>query len=84
MVKNIDEKLFLKLVEKGFFDDWKTLADVIKKISQSGYTISKGKKRGMVARMLTILCQKNILEREEISENQIKEAGGKWRYKKVR
>jgi len=80
----LSEDIFLKMVERRYFDEWKTLKDVVKKLSQSGYTIKEGRKKGLVAQFLTYLCQKEILEREELSKNEWQTAGGKWKYRKVK
>ena len=73
------------LLERGFFNEgWKTTSDVIKKISRKGFTI-KGKKKGMVARMLTQVCQdlSSGLEREEIPQEE-RMGREKWRFKKIK
>jgi hypothetical protein len=79
-IKNI----LLELLQSGFFSEWKTPSDVIKKLSQRGLTI-KGRKVGMVCTTLTKMCQDPTtgLEREEIPKE--KRIGGeKWRFKKAR
>ncbi len=72
------------LLDNGFLNEWRTTSDVIKKISRKGFTI-EGKKRGMVARMLTQMCQDLLsgLEREEIPKEE-RIGGEKWRFKKVK
>lgn len=72
------------LLVSNFFSEWRTPSDVIKKLSQRGFTI-KGKKAGMVCRMLTQMCQDPAirLERNEIpEEKRLKQE--KWMFKKVR
>lgn len=73
-----------ELLQGGFFSEWKTPPDVIKKLNQRGITI-KGKKKGMVSRMLTRICQDRTtgLERDEIPKEE-RIGKEKWRYKKVR
>jgi len=73
-----------KLSEGDFFDEWKTVSDVIKKLNNRGFTI-KGKKIGMISRLLTQICQKleNNFEREEIPKE--KRVGGeRWMFKKIK
>ena len=70
------------LLEGDFFNDWKTTSDVIKKLSSKGFTI-KGKKIGMISRLLTQMCQnlESHLEREEILKE--KRIGReRWMFKK--
>ena len=79
-IKNI----LLELLQSGFFREWKTPSDVIKKLNQRGMTI-KGRKVGMVCTTLTRMCQDSTigLEREDIPKE--KRVGQeKWRFKKVR
>lgn len=79
------KEILSKLLKDGFFDgDGKTAIDVIKKLAQKGFTI-KGKKVGMVARMLTQMCQdfSTGLEREEVpKEKRTKNEG--WIFKKIK
>jgi len=72
------------MLSEGFFKTSKSIDEVIKRLSQKGFTI-KGNKIGMVGRMLTQMCQNPStgLEREEIPETERK-GRDKWRYKKVR
>lgn len=74
-----------KLLDDGFFNGGeKTTPEVIKKLAQKGYTI-KGKKVGMIARMLTQMCQDSStgLEREELPrEKRTKKET--WVFKKVK
>jgi len=74
----LSKETLVKFIGAGFFDDWKTLDEVIKRLSQKGFTI-KSNKAGLVAQLLTYLCQDDILEREEIPG--IKNAA-KWKYRK--
>lgn len=86
MKKNKDSKIkqiLFELLKGDFFNEGKTVLDIIKKLSQRGFTI-KGKKVGMVATMLTQICQdsNNSLEREEVpQEKRIRQE--KWMFKKV-
>jgi len=75
----LGKETLVKLAEVGFFDDWKTLDEVTKRLSQKGFTI-KSNKAGLIAQLLTFLCQDDILEREEIPD--VKNAA-KWKYRKI-
>lgn len=72
-----------EMPNQGFFNDWKTPADVVKKLQARGFNV-KGKKIGMICRMLTKMCQdpSTGLEREEIPKDERTDKE-KWRYKKV-
>lgn len=72
------------LLNSDFFNKGKTTSEVINKLSQRGFTI-KGKKVGMVARMLTQICQDADagLERFEIPERE-REKGEKWMFRKTK
>ena len=79
------KEILNKLLDGGFFDkDGKTTLDVIQKLAQKGFTI-KGRKVGMIARMLTQMCQdfSSGLEREELPrEKRTKDEV--WIFKKVK
>lgn len=71
------------LLKGGYFKkEWRNTSDVIEKMVYRGFTV-KGRKVGMVARMLTQLCQNpnNNLERRPIESAKGKE---KWKYKEVK
>lgn len=72
------------LLDNGFFNEWRTTSDVIRKLNQKGFTI-KGKKIGMVSRVLTQMCQdlSSGLERDEIVQQE-RTGREKWRFKKVK
>ena len=70
----INKELFKGFIDKGFFDEAKHTKQVVEKLDTRGLTV-EGKKVGMVARILTQLCQDGLLEREKDRE-------GDWRYKK--
>ncbi|MBI2657146.1 hypothetical protein HYX08_00455 [Candidatus Woesearchaeota archaeon] len=72
---NINKELLRKLVEHGFFNDWKTIEDVVKRLDQKGYSV-KGKQVSLLSQLLTFLCQEDVIEREK-GENE------RWKYKKV-
>lgn len=76
--------LLNELVEQGFFNDWKTSVDVVRKFTQRGLTL-KGRQIGEVNSTLAKMCQDSHtgLERDELSKNEMKNKG-KWKYKKVR
>ena len=82
--KKLDIKTILdSLLKIDFFSEWRTVSDVIKKLSNKGFTI-KGKQIGAVSRLLTQKCQDVVsgLEREEIPKE--KRVGKeRWMYKKV-
>jgi hypothetical protein len=81
----IEIKDILKeLLEGEFFKYWRTMPDVTKKLAARGLTV-KGKRVGMVSRMLTKMCQDSStsLEREEIPKEE-RTNQDKWKYKKVR
>ena len=85
MKRNKESKIrqiLYELLKGDFFDKGKTVLEVIKKLSQRGFTI-KGKKIGTVARMLTQMCQDSTtgLERDEIPKEK-RERGEKWIFRK--
>lgn len=72
------------LLKDNFFNEWRTVSDVIKKLNSKGFTV-KGKKIGMVSRLLTQMCQnlENHFEREEIpKEKRIRNEH--WMFQKVK
>ena len=73
MVK-ISEETLKKFLDEGFFNEWKSIEEIISRLTKKGFSI-KGKKIGMISRMLTLLCQKDVLERK-------KDENGNWSYKK--
>jgi predicted peroxiredoxin len=79
----ISKDVLVKIIEEGFFDEWKTLKDVMKRLAQKGFKI-KADKRGLAAQLLTLLCQDNILEREELPKEKWEEEMGQWKYIKVK
>jgi len=77
-------KVIIKnLLDSSFFSEWRTTSDVIKRLTQKGFTI-EGKKVGMVARMLTQMCQDPTtgLEREEVPKKK-REKKERWAFKKT-
>lgn len=82
--KKLDIKTILDtLLKSGFFSEWRTVSDVIKRLSNKGFTI-KGKQIGTVSKLLTQKCQdmESGLEREEIPKE--KRLGQEvWMYKKI-
>lgn len=72
---SISKDLLKGLVTSGFFDTWKSIDEVVTKLSQKGYSI-EGKKVSLLSQLLTFLCQEEIIERE-------KDTDGRWKYKKV-
>ncbi|MFH0869357.1 MAG: hypothetical protein V1839_03955, partial [archaeon] len=59
----ISKETLMKFVESGFFESWVTLDDVLNHLAGKGFTIKKSK-TGLVAQLLTYLCQDNILEKK--------------------
>ena len=80
----VKKNILLEFIQNGFFNGGKDIHQVIKKLSQHGYTIS-GKKIGRIAQTLTLICRdRNVgLEREELPKNEWKNRG-RWLYKKVK
>ena len=79
------KKILYELLENSFFDgEGKTTLDVVRKLTQRGFTI-KGKKVGMLARMLTQMCQDSTtgLERDEIPLDK-RLRGEKWIFKRTK
>lgn len=70
----LSKELLKKLVNEGFFDSFKSIEGVVKKLDQKGFSIN-GKKVGLLSQLLTFLCQDEILERE-------KDERGNWSYKR--
>lgn len=75
--------LLEELWSRGFFDEGKTLSEVIEKFSKRGFNIQH-KKIGLVARLLTEMCQVGKLERESIPPKRKKLPKEKWLYKKIK
>lgn len=71
----LNKEMLKDFVEKDFFDTFKTISEVVEKLDQKGFSIS-GKKVGLLAQLLTFLCQEDTLERK-------KDDKGKWSYKKA-
>jgi len=78
------KRIIYDLLKSDFFDEGKTTIDVVQKLTQRGFTV-KGKKIGMVARMLTQMCQDPAsgIEREEIPEER-RLRGEKWMFRKIK
>lgn len=55
MVK-VGKNIVQELLNDGFFNDWRTMNDILRKLSQRGFTVS-GKKAGNVAQTLTRMCR---------------------------
>ncbi|MCW1296724.1 MAG: hypothetical protein OH319_03520 [Candidatus Parvarchaeota archaeon] len=79
------KKMLEELLTQGFFNDWKTPEEVLKKFAQRGITL-KGRQIGELNTTITKMCQNSTtgLEREELPKEMWRKAGGKWKYKKVR
>jgi len=79
------KEILYTLLGGGFFDNaGKTTLDTIKKLTQKGFTI-KGRKIGMVARMLTQMCQdpSTKLERDELQKEK-RTKNEVWIFKRVK
>ena len=72
---NVNTELLTKLVDAGFFDDWKSIEEVVDRLDQKGFSV-KGKQVSLLSQLLTFLCQKDIIERE-------KDEKERWKYKKI-
>jgi len=72
----ISKETLKKLANEGFFNDWKSIEQVTRRLSQKGFSII-GKKIGLLAQLLTYLCQEDILERDEDKK-------GNWKYRKLK
>lgn len=79
------KEILYKFLNDGFFDGkGKTTLDVVKRLTQKGFTVG-GKKVGMIARMLTQMCQDSNtgLERDEIpKEKRVKEE--RWIFRRIK
>jgi hypothetical protein len=75
--------ILMELLKTGFFDEWRTPPDVVKKLNQRGITI-KGRQVGMVCTTLTKICQDSMtgLEREEVPKEE-RTGQEKYKFKKV-
>lgn len=84
MKKSKIKTILMELLETSFFSEWRTPSDVIKKLNQRGITI-KGRKVGMVCRMLTLMCQDKTtgLERDEIPKDE-RIGNEKYKFKKMK
>lgn len=79
----ISGEILKRFVDQGFFDVPKSLNDVVRKFSVAGFSIPSSK-FGLVAQLLTYMCQEGVLERSEIPKEQWVQSGGRWTYKKVK
>jgi len=79
------KEILYKFLNDGFFDGkGKTTLDVVKRLIQKGFTI-EGRKIGMIARMLTQMCQDSDtgLERDDVpKEKRVK--GERWIFKRIK
>jgi len=73
-----------ELLEGSFFKEWRTPSDVVRRLDQRGIRV-EGKKKGMVSRMLTQMCQdpSTGMERDEIPKDK-RTGREKYRFKKLR
>lgn len=79
------KEILNEILQGGFFDGkGKTTTETARKIGQRGFTI-KGRKMGMVARMLTKMCQdpSTKLERDELPDEE-RMGGDKWVFRKAK
>jgi DNA-binding PadR family transcriptional regulator len=72
----VSRDIIREFAEKGFFTDFKSVEEVIKKLDSRGFTINKDK-NGLVAQLLAKLCQEGLLERE-------RDSTGKYKYRKLK
>jgi hypothetical protein len=84
MTKSKVGPILEELVEGDFFSSWRTPSDVVRRLDQRGFRV-EGKKKGMVCRMLTLMCQNSAagLEREEIPKDK-RTGNEKYRFRKTR
>ncbi len=79
------KEILYGFLEGGFFDkEGKTTLDVVKRLTQKGFTI-KNRKVGMIARMLTQMCQNSDtrLERDEIPKGK-RVKGEMWIFRRIK
>ena len=77
----IKSEEILQLVKEGFFDEWKTTTEIVKKLDTMGFTL-KGKQVARLGQLLNQLCRKGILERNRLPQSEWKITGGKFSYRK--
>ncbi len=63
----INRDIFREFTKEGFFDEPRHIDKVVNKLDTRGFAI-KQDKRGLVAQLLTKLCQEGLLERKKDSE----------------
>jgi arginine repressor len=71
----ISKEMLRKLISENFFDNFKSIEEIVERLDQKGFSIS-GKKISLLSQLLTFLCQEEALERK-------KDEKGRWAYKKV-
>jgi len=69
--------LLNELLEQGFFKEWRTSVEILKKLRQRGLNL-KGRQIGEVNATLAKMCQDSTtgLERDNIPKEQQKETSG--------
>ena len=72
---SINKELLKKLADEGFFNDWRTIGEVVSRLDRKGFSL-KGKQISLLSQLLILLCQDEILERE-------KDGKDSWKYKRV-
>ena len=75
LMAKISKDMLRKLVNENFFDNFKSIEEIVERLDQKGFSIS-GKKISLLSQLLTFLCREEALERK-------KDEGGRWEYKKV-
>ncbi len=65
---SISRDLFKEFAGEGFFDNPKSVNHVVDKLDTRGFSI-KSDKKGLVAQLLTKLCQEGVLERQKDEES---------------
>jgi hypothetical protein len=76
-----NKRHLIQLIEEGFFNDWRSISQILDKVDSMGFTI-KGKQIGRLAQLLTQLCREGLLERKRILEVERKNIVGKFLYRK--
>jgi hypothetical protein len=69
--------------KEGIFNEGQRLSDVVEKLCSRGFTI-ESKKKGLVARLLTEMCQEGKLQRELLLKESKKIGKEKWLYKTLK
>lgn len=72
----ISKELLRNLINEGFFDELRSIGQVVERLDEKGFTIT-GRKIGFLSQLLTFLCREGMLERKKDEKN-------KWSYQKLK